>query len=797
MTNFQQQLDITDDNIKKIVSDDKHDLNHKIDNCVTFYKSCLNIIRDDPKYVIGLTGINEFMCALSLKLLEHKYDFNSFITEIQTEKDFTIWCKYKTNLHPMHTKYIIPFMYYQNIIDYINFFRNSANVIENYNYNDQESYDNLINEARLCLSKNNKFKNTDSNHIVDYFKYRHEWFNNVKVTPLELYSHLCYTLNNDDFFRQIFIYGKPNFIETLTVEKLFLRLDTLYENVVLDNKDNIQNIDPSNINFDIIGDAFEKLYNGGIYSSSTLMKSCSGQYFTPQNVNNILIYLVKPKFKKDKSNNTCIESFLEPAFGSARIIQSYIRHYQRENEYLSKLSHNDRDNIDHKYLSLSELVKCFDDNIYGMDADNVAFRLGLITIMSSIGTILKYIRNINTITNRSTKATASDTIKRSGSIKDYYFNMSEGQTVEEYVNIKGSRDTSIFATRRLIHEKINESVLQNKEFKQFDIMCLNPPFGIDFDHNDFNIKDDEISTNYYNHIFPIRLSGKNSEMTFLEYTISRLKPNGRCAIILPENAVMKTTAGENLKLRKLLFSICKIKKIIMCPRGTFKYTSVPTFILYLKKIHNTSDYLNIKYKVENNHTTLELKSVTVKLNVDNLCTNQIKFYNLDDIDKEMNLHNDCKYQLRGRTQKDYDKIYLNFKNYKAKPILIANKEQIIKEKFSLSYESYVAHQRIIKLDNIENTEIEYKKLSEICKVSGASNLPKKTYNVGKYKIYQNGIDPIGYYETYNAEENTIVIPRCGYSNVMMFNEKTYISHSYRLLNLNDNKIGRASCRERV
>lgn len=219
---------------------------------MTFYKSYLNILYDDTYCVVEMKKISEFICILFLKLIVYTYDVDILITEIRTNDKRNNNSKYSHFIDNNYIKHIVSFIYYQIFINYINFVKNNTNVIEDYNSNDQESYNNLINEVKIYFCNKNKFKNTNKNHIVDYFKYHYKYFEFIKIPSFQLFSTSCYILYSKNFFKQIFIYEKLHFADNSTIKKLFLQLNNLYEVIVLDNKDNKQNIKYGNIEFNIL-----------------------------------------------------------------------------------------------------------------------------------------------------------------------------------------------------------------------------------------------------------------------------------------------------------------------------------------------------------------------------------------------------------------------------------------------------------------------------------------------------------------------------------------------------------------
>lgn len=796
---------------------------NKKDTLTLFYKSCMSLLRNDEAHILGDHAIEDVINVIALKLIEATYDFETLfddmisnvksdienididINKLEQQTEF----EKKIELHQKKEQlitmkrqkrqyeeyiYIIPFLYFQNFIDYIKIIKNYST----YHIHKDEiqiPFDEIIDTTKEHCNEYNRYYKKGNEHIIRYINYLKSLSldkdNSVVITSIiRLYRKLYEITKYDKNFNQIFI-ALSNVSSDRTIKKLYAKADNLYDVLMPDNNNKKkQIIDMSYINFDIVGDAYENLKSGNNYSGDSTQKSYNGQYFTPEYIDDILIYLTKPKFKIDENNNLGIESFFEPALGSARIIKSYTKYFRNENIYLNKLSkkiskqkktildskpirpkkieykddkeyqrqlnqyrqdranyrikcerlNNDINNdkyYPHKILNTEEFNVLFNKNIYGIDVDEKAFKLGLVTVLANTGIFFDNVYRLNSIMNTVYENTHRIPIDKLDN-KLYYFNMAEDQTVNDLIsNVDEINDDERIKLQNELDQYFNKSVVQNKEFKQFDIVSLNPPFGVSINNASFYDKDNAIMTNYYNRVLPIRLPGKNSEMTFLEYALNRLKVGGRCSIILPEGSILKTKTGNNMKLRELLFNTCKIKKIIRCPRNTFDYTAAPTIIIDFEKIYEYHDFVSIQYHTDKktNKKTRKIKNITINSDINNLCTNKIKFYNLDDINAEMNLYYDCKYQINNRTQQDHDTIYKNFKEYKAKPFAIVNKDQFVKENYSLFYDTYVKYDvDVIKKD--EKNKIFYKKLSEICEIKQISTR-KDTDNVikGKYDFY--------------------------------------------------------------
>ena len=107
-----------------------------------------------------------------------------------------------------------------------------------------------------------------------------------------------------------------------------------------------------------------------------------------------------------------------------------------------------------------------------------------------------------------------------------------------------------------------------------DCIMTNPPFG--------GVEEDGIETN-----FPSAYRTKETADLFLLYIIAKLKPQGKCGIVLPDGALF----GEGVKTRikKKLMQECNLHTVIRLPKSVFApYTSINTNLLFFIKGEPTS-----------------------------------------------------------------------------------------------------------------------------------------------------------------------------------------------------------------
>lgn len=109
-----------------------------------------------------------------------------------------------------------------------------------------------------------------------------------------------------------------------------------------------------------------------------------------------------------------------------------------------------------------------------------------------------------------------------------------------------------------------------KEFKEFDIIAMNPPYG--------GKETKEIIES-----FPTEFKSSETADLFMAVILERLKTNGRAAVVLPDGFLFgQDTAKINLKKR--LLNDFDLHLILRLPPSVFApYTSITTNILFFNK----------------------------------------------------------------------------------------------------------------------------------------------------------------------------------------------------------------------
>ncbi len=117
---------------------------------------------------------------------------------------------------------------------------------------------------------------------------------------------------------------------------------------------------------------------------------------------------------------------------------------------------------------------------------------------------------------------------------------------------------------------------------QVDVILANPPFGASIANG--------VETN-----FPATYRCKESADLFVILMLQLLKPNGRCAIVLPDGSI--TGDGIKSRIREKLLTDANLHTIIRLPQSTFFPATVSTNLLFFEKGSKTKDIWYYEHKL--------------------------------------------------------------------------------------------------------------------------------------------------------------------------------------------------------
>lgn len=116
---------------------------------------------------------------------------------------------------------------------------------------------------------------------------------------------------------------------------------------------------------------------------------------------------------------------------------------------------------------------------------------------------------------------------------------------------------------------LGDSIYEAPLSQRYDVILTNPPFGTRGANQSPDRDDFVVSTS-------------NKQLNFLQHVLTILKPGGRAAVVVPDNVLFATQAGE---VFKVLMEDCDVHTVLRNTRGTFSsYTEgTKTNVLYFTK----------------------------------------------------------------------------------------------------------------------------------------------------------------------------------------------------------------------
>lgn len=110
-----------------------------------------------------------------------------------------------------------------------------------------------------------------------------------------------------------------------------------------------------------------------------------------------------------------------------------------------------------------------------------------------------------------------------------------------------------------------------------DCILMNPPYG------GVALQEDIIN-------FPADLRSSETADLFVALIITRLKNNGRAAVILPDGFLFGTDNAAKVNIKKKLLNECNLHTVIRLPKSCFApYTSIATNMLFFNKTSKTQE----------------------------------------------------------------------------------------------------------------------------------------------------------------------------------------------------------------
>ncbi|MDP9357819.1 MAG: type I restriction-modification system subunit M [Chloroflexota bacterium] len=119
------------------------------------------------------------------------------------------------------------------------------------------------------------------------------------------------------------------------------------------------------------------------------------------------------------------------------------------------------------------------------------------------------------------------------------------------------------------HISNTDSIYEAPSSQRYDVVLTNPPFGTRGANQNPDREDFVVATS-------------NKQLNFLQHVLTILKPGGRAAVVVPDNVLFATQAGE---VFKVLMEDCDVHTVLRNTRGTFSpYTEgTKTNVLFFTK----------------------------------------------------------------------------------------------------------------------------------------------------------------------------------------------------------------------
>lgn len=138
---------------------------------------------------------------------------------------------------------------------------------------------------------------------------------------------------------------------------------------------------------------------------------------------------------------------------------------------------------------------------------------------------------------------------------------------------------------KLLHDNGMDAVGEYDVEKKYDYIFANPPFGCKTELEMIQQTRDEKVDKKTKMIGKFQMKTKNTDGMFLQLIIHLLKDGGEACIVMCGSIFNK----DWVALRKYWMETCDIKSITVCPKDSFKNTSIESYLIHFKKGVSTSE----------------------------------------------------------------------------------------------------------------------------------------------------------------------------------------------------------------
>lgn len=130
-----------------------------------------------------------------------------------------------------------------------------------------------------------------------------------------------------------------------------------------------------------------------------------------------------------------------------------------------------------------------------------------------------------------------------------------------------------------VNDKRMEEVRDYDTTKRYDYIFANPPFGCKTELEMIQRNADDKVDKKTKAIGNFKMKTKNSDGMFLQLIIHLLKDSGEACIVMCGSIFNK----DWVALRKYWMETCEIISITVCPKDSFKNTSIESYLIHFKK----------------------------------------------------------------------------------------------------------------------------------------------------------------------------------------------------------------------
>ena len=125
------------------------------------------------------------------------------------------------------------------------------------------------------------------------------------------------------------------------------------------------------------------------------------------------------------------------------------------------------------------------------------------------------------------------------------------------------------------HIYLGDSIYEPDRGERYDVVLTNPPFGTKGANQAPDREDFTVETS-------------NKQLNFVQHVLTVLKRGGRAAMVLPDNCLFESKAGE---VFEILMQDCNLHTVLRLPRGTFTPYSqgVKANVIFFQKGKSTEE----------------------------------------------------------------------------------------------------------------------------------------------------------------------------------------------------------------